>query len=151
MNWTRAELERKLAENPDLALEATERRSAAFAPKSGIAPRNAHLAGQRAQRAGDTADVLLGFIKQLAPALYERCERDRKFGRCRIDIAIGMVAVEVNGGYAAPRGGKHGTDRDHQKIRRLTRAGYTVLVFTAHEVRTNPAGVVAELVEVAGD
>lgn len=96
------------------------------------------------------ADVLLEHIRLLAPALYPRCERDRKFGRCRIDIAIGMVAVEVDGGNWKPGGGKHGGRADYRKTRALAKAGYLVLRFTAGEVRDDPAGVIAEIVEVVG-
>lgn len=95
----------------------------------------------------DCADTLLAHMRVHAPTLAARFIRDYKFDRWLLDLAIpsSLFSVEVNGGYSAFRGGKHGTNADHRKIRMLTRAGWRVYVFTANEVRTNPLGVIEEI------
>lgn len=100
----------------------------------------------------DCADTLLAQMRAHAPTLAPRFIRDYKFDRWLIDLAVpsSLLAIEVNGGYSHARGGKHGTDKDHRKIRMLTRAGWRVFIFTAHEVRTNPLGVIDEIKELLG-
>src|SRR5215216_5829824 len=85
---------------------------------------NPHLDVQtRREAAGviDVADELQTRIRTLAPDL-PAFERDYKAGSFKIDLAFApyRIAVEVNGGYWQPGGGKHGTIRDHEKIRALT-------------------------------
>jgi very-short-patch-repair endonuclease len=100
----------------------------------------------------DTADALLAELARHAPDLATHFVRDWPVGRWRIDLAIPArhLGIECNGGYARPRGGKHGSDRDHQKIRALQRAGWMIYQFTAHEIRSDPLGVVAEIRAIVG-
>lgn len=104
---------------------------------------NPHLDMQaRREAAGviDVADELKERIRTLAPDLPTPV-RDYAAGSFKIDLAwpqpIG-VAVEVNGGYWAPGGGKHGSIRDHEKMRALALCGWVVLVFAVEEVRDDP-------------
>lgn len=100
----------------------------------------------------DCADRLLDEMRVHDKRLAAQFIRDYKFDRWRIDLAIpsSQFALEVNGGYSNARGGKHGTNRDHRKIRMLIRAGWKVYIFTANEVRTDPLGVIAEIKELLG-
>jgi very-short-patch-repair endonuclease len=118
-----------LALNPDLSDPTTRRQTS----------------GQE-----DCADRLLDEMRVHAKDLAPLFIRDYKFDRWKIDLAIpsALLAVEVNGGYSNARGGKHGTNKDHRKIRMLTRAGWRVFVFTANEVRTDPLEVIKEIKEL---
>lgn len=102
--------------------------------------------GTRRALAGveDCADRLLAEIQTHARDLPAPV-RDWRFQTFKVDLYWPGLAVEVNGGYANARGGKHGTARDHQKIRELTLAGLTVLVFTSGEVRADPLGCIADI------
>lgn len=101
----------------------------------------------RRQAAGvvDVADELLARLRTLAPDLAADAVRDQAFGPFRIDIAIGGVAVEVDGGQHAPGGGKHGSVRDYEKIRALVLGGWVVLRFHAAEVRDDPDKCIADI------
>ena len=94
----------------------------------------------------DEADTLAAHLRTLAPDIPPP-ERDRPFATFRIDLAWPdvLVAVEVNGGQWAAGGGKHGSRRDHQKMRELAIAGWRVLVFTATEVRDDPLGCIDDI------
>ena len=98
----------------------------------------------------DCADLLLDRMRVHAPALAHQFVRDYRFDRWKIDLAVpgAMLALEVNGGYSHARGGKHGTNSDHRKIRMLTRAGWKVYIYTANEVRTAPLQVIDEIKEL---
>lgn len=98
----------------------------------------------------DCADTLLDYMKTHAADLAVRFIRDYRFDRWKIDLAVpsALLAIEVNGGYSHARGGRHGTNKDHRKIRMLTRAGWRVFVFTANEVRTAPLQVIEEIREL---
>jgi len=101
----------------------------------------------------DCADLLLTHMRLHAPDLAQRFVRDYPFDRWKIDLAIpsALLGIEVNGGYSHARGGKHGTNKDHRKIRMITRAGWRVYVFTANEVRVGPLDVIAEIRDILGD
>jgi len=101
----------------------------------------------------DCADLLLTHMRLHAPDLALRFVRDYPFDRWKIDLAIPSVllGIEVNGGYSHARGGKHGTNKDHRKIRMITLAGWRVFVFAANEVRVGPLDVIAEIREILGE
>ena len=94
----------------------------------------------------DCADRLLAELRTHAQDLPAPV-REWRFQTFRVDLAWpeSNLMIEVNGGYSSSRGGKHATARDHQKIRELTLAGYTVLVFTSGEVRADPLGCIADI------
>lgn len=116
----------------------------------------------------DGADVLQATARQLThsddPALAHAAqvvaslERDRPFQTFKIDLAFvdedrGIwLAFEINGGYSAPRGGKHATERDREKVWELQQAGYKVREFTSTRCTRDPIGVmqaIARIVEEA--
>ncbi len=88
------------------------------------------------------ADVLLDLVRVHAPDL-DGLVRDHPFQTFRVDLAWPdlRLGFEVNGGYHAKGGGKHGTVRDHQKVQDLVLNGWTVLVFSAAQVRQDPLDV----------
>ena len=65
--------------------------------------------------------------------------------RWRFDFAWpdALVAVEVDGGQWAPRGGRHNTDRDRDKLNHAAALGWRVMRFSGAMLRDDPAGVVA--------
>ena len=65
--------------------------------------------------------------------------------RWRFDFAwpAALVAVEVDGGQWAPRGGRHNTDRDRDKLNHAAAMGWRVMRFSGTMLRDDPAGVVA--------
>lgn len=87
----------------------------------------------------DMADVLLAHIRREHPE-WDDLVRDHPFQRYKIDIAISAekLAIEVDGGQYKPGGGKHGTERDYDKINDLQLDGWMVLRFRAIEVENNP-------------
>ena len=147
MSFTLAELKRLLIANPDLAAENTEALKSLTGSSVSPAVRKLNPdAAKEITKPYDAADSLLAYIRTLAPDMSQPI-RDLPFDRYRIDLAwpSSMLAVEVDGGQHAPGGGKHGTQSDYAKTRRLTMAGWTLLRFTAGEVRDNPIGVIDEI------
>ena len=61
--------------------------------------------------------------------------------RCRFDLACQALrlAVEVDGGRWASGGGRHGGDRDYQKLRRAALLGWSVLRFLQTDVKPEHA------------
>lgn len=110
-----------------------------------LTPRDRREAG----RQEDCADLLLDQMGIHAKDLARLFIRDYKFDRWKVDLAIpsSLFGVEVNGGYSNAKGGKHGTNRDHRKIRMLIHSGWRIFIFTANEVRTDPLGVIKEIRE----
>lgn len=141
MNWTLAELRRRLKANPQLALEypydavsATERRAGG---KSGIPQSN------------DQAETLYALLRVHASDVYPLFIREYKFDRWRIDLAVpsSLLAVEINGGRWLPGGGKHGTEQDRKKIRKLTLAGWRVLEYSTEMLANDPLAIIEEIRE----
>jgi len=58
------------------------------------------------------------------------------------------VAVEVDGGVYLPHGGRHGTDKDREKLNIAAALGWRVLRFSPAMLNRDPAGCV-ELVKCA--
>lgn len=139
MNWSLAELRRRLAANPDLSLER---------PLEATRRPRTRGRGESASTTYDAADELLARLRTLAPDVPPPI-RDYPLDRFRIDLAwpSAMLAIEVDGGQWAAGGGKHGSKRDYQKTRRIVAAGWRLLRFTAGEVKDNPLGVIAEIRE----
>ena len=144
MNLTLAELKRLMIANPDLAAANVE----SIRSLSVSAPSGATEAQKAAQDTTDGADTLLAYLKTLAPDLPVPI-RDLPFETFRIDLAWPdrKLAIEVNGGRWLPGGGKHGTERDRHKIRRLVLAGWRVLEYSTEMVDNNPIGVIEEIRE----
>jgi very-short-patch-repair endonuclease len=147
--WTKTALRRLLSENKAITL--SEPRALAQRPVSAAVRALNDAESVKALTAQeDTADLLLAHMRTHAPQLAARFIRDYPVERWKIDLASpgsAMLAVEVNGGYSQARGGKHGTDADHKKMRRLVKLGWRPLVFTANEVRTDPLAVIKEIQE----
>jgi very-short-patch-repair endonuclease len=57
-----------------------------------------------------------------------------------------MVAVEVDGGVHLPGGGRHGQDRDRDKLNCAAELGWRVLRFSVAMLERDPAGCVAQVV-----
>ena len=141
MNWSYAELRRRLKANPQLALEypydvvgAIESRAGG---KSGIPVSN------------DQAETLYALLRIHAPDLYPQVIREYRFDRWRIDLAVpsSLLAIEVNGGRWLPGGGKHGTESDRRKIRKLTLAGWRVLEYSTEMLANDPLAIIEEIRE----
>jgi len=94
----------------------------------------------------DVADVLLAEMRRLAPDMPQPI-RDCRFLTFKIDLAYPalLLAIEVDGGQAMARGGRHGGNRDYQKTRELTLAGWRLLRFTSNEVRTDPLRCIEDI------
>lgn len=68
--------------------------------------------------------------------------------RWRIDRAWPAlrVGVEVDGGQYAPRGGRHATDADRDKLNHLAAAGWLMFRFSPAQLRKDPGRCVALVV-----
>lgn len=147
MNLSHAELKRRLASNPDLA--AANETMPVGVPGT---PRTHETTDGRIvtlTAAQDGAQTLYDHIRILAPDLHPLFVREYPFDRWRIDLAVpsSLLAVEVNGGRWLPGGGKHGTERDRKKIRRLTVSGWRVLEYSTEMLANDPLGIIAEIRE----
>lgn len=86
-------------------------------------------------------------LRQLAPDLPPPM-REYQFAaparRWRFDFAWldKGVAVEIDGGQFAPRGGRHNTDKDREKLNEAAARGWRVLRFSGQQVERDPAGCV---------
>jgi Protein of unknown function (DUF559) len=101
---------------------------------------------QLVEATADCAPVLVEWLRILAPDLPTATQEyrfipDRAY---RFDMAWPdkMLACEVDGGRNAPRGGKHASDADYEKLNSALLSGWRVLRFTTHQVTHNPAGCV---------
>lgn len=147
MNISLAELKRRLKRNPDLSLETPL--DLVSGPRNVETVDGAIVALNAPQ---DGAETLYDYIRIHAPDLYPMIIREYRFDRWRVDLAIpsALLAIEVNGGRYLPGGGKHGTERDRLKIRRLTLAGWRVLEYSTELLNTNPIGIIEEIREALG-
>lgn len=139
MNWTIAELRRRLRANPALALEY---------PYDAVAATESGARGKSAiPVSNDQVETLYALLRIHAPDLYPLFIREYKFDRWRIDLAVpsALLAIEVNGGRWLPGGGKHGTESDRRKIRKLTLAGWRVLEYSTEMLANNPIGIIEEI------
>lgn len=95
----------------------------------------------------DSAQALYDLMRVHAHNLYVQFVRELPFEEYRIDLAAprAMLAVECNGGRWLPGGGKHGTERDRRKIRRLTLAGWMTLEYSTELLETDPRGIIEEI------
>lgn len=146
MSYTKADIDRLLKSNPDLAHENTALDIAQSALSADVRKLNPETASD-VTRPVDGADTLLGHIRVLAPDLYPLLTRDYPFQSFKIDLAAvpQKIAIEVDGGQWQPGGGKHGSRRDYQKTRQITMAGWLLLRFTTSEVNDDPIGVIGEI------
>jgi very-short-patch-repair endonuclease len=53
------------------------------------------------------------------------------------------LLVEVDGGQFAPRGGRHNTDADRDKMNHAAALGYRTLRFSPQQIERDPVGCVA--------
>ena len=94
-------------------------------------------------------------LRAVAPALASGCVREYHFHPSRgwrLDFAwpAAKLAAEVDGGQYAPRGGRHATDADREKLNHAAALGWRVLRFSPQQIAADPAACVA-LVETALD
>ena len=143
-----AELRQIAIDNPDFAARNAEAiRDALKRPeRDDVRKLNPGLA-PTLNDARDRASTLYGHIRMLAPDLLPLLVREYPFEQYRIDIACvqAKLAIEVNGGRWLPGGGKHGTEEDRRKIRRLTLAHWRVLEYSTEIIANNPLGVIDEI------
>lgn len=140
-----AELRQLCIDNPDFAARNAQAiRDALRRPESAVTTEGERVS---LNKPVDAADTLLAHIRTLAPDLFVLFIREYPFDRWRVDLAVpsSLLAVEVNGGRWLPGGGKHGTERDRKKIRRLTLAGWRVLEYSTEIIANDPIGVIAEI------
>jgi very-short-patch-repair endonuclease len=88
--------------------------------------------------------------KAIPEAEYKFLET-RKF---RFDWAFPAqrVAVEVDGGVWLPRGGRHGTDKDREKMNLAAADGWLVFHFSPQMLDADPVGccrLVAKVLDVS--
>ena len=57
----------------------------------------------------------------------------------------GKVAVEVDGGVWLKFGGRHGSDRDREKMNAAVESGWLVFHYSPAMIEADPAGVVAQV------
>lgn len=81
----------------------------------------------------------------IAPRPEYKFLPDRKF---RFDWAFpeSCVGVEVDGGVWLPHGGRHGTDKDREKMNLAAANGWLVFRFSPQMLENDPVGC-CELVE----
>jgi very-short-patch-repair endonuclease len=72
--------------------------------------------------------------------------------RHRFDWAVpsAMVAVEVDGGQYAYRGGKHATDTDRWKLNRAAELGWRVFRFSPQQLNGDPIYCVNQVARAIG-
>jgi very-short-patch-repair endonuclease len=98
----------------------------------------------------DIEAAFLFHLRTLAPALEATTEREYRFHprrRWRFDFAWPRqrLAVECDGGQWAPRGGRHNSDRDREKLNEAARLGWRVLRFSSSMLSQDPAACVQVL------
>jgi len=134
--------------NPDFAARNVE----ALKSLSGSSTSAVTVEGERVSLSTqqDGAQTLYDYMRIHAPDLAGWFIREYHFEKYRIDLADPqhMIAIEVNGGRWLPGGGKHGTESDRRKIRRLTLAHWCVLEYSTEMVNNDPIGVIAEIRQV---
>lgn len=142
---TPAELRAICVANPDFAARNVE----ALKSLSGRLRSAVTVEGERISlsKSVDGASELMERIRVHAPTIFPLFVREYKFERCRIDLAIPdrKIAIEVNGGRWLPGGGKHGTESDRRKIRRLTLAGWRVFEYSTELLTNDPLGIIEEI------
>jgi very-short-patch-repair endonuclease len=73
---------------------------------------------------------------------------DKELGRRhRFDWALPLlrVAVEIDGGGWMPRGGRHGTDKDREKLNIAAALGWLVFRFSEAMLEADPYGCVMQV------
>lgn len=78
----------------------------------------------------------------IAPPLREKRFHGRR--RWRFDFAwpSALLAVEVDGGQWAARGGRHNTDGDREKLNEAAALGWRVMRFSPQQIERDPVGCV---------
>lgn len=83
-----------------------------------------------------------------APVAEYRFDPSRKW---RFDFAfLPAVAVEVDGGQFAHRGGRHATDSDREKLNRAAELGWRVFRFSPQMLENGPVGCVQQVAQALG-
>lgn len=100
----------------------------------------------------DKADLFAVAWRLCAPVspIPEREYRFHPERKWRFDFAFpqSKVAVEVDGGQFAFRGGRHATDADREKLNTAAAMGWRIIRFSPAQLKKDPAGCV-ELVASA--
>ena len=104
----------------------------------------------------DKSELFLYWWTRLAPdapepiAEYQFCAPRR----WRFDWAFigewGKVAVEVDGGVWLKFGGRHGSDKDREKMNAAAGLGWLVFHYSPAMIEADPAGVVAQVLRAIG-
>ena len=143
-----AELRQLAIDNPDFAARNAQelRKLAGSVLSDDVSKLNPEL-GPALNDSRDRASTLYAQIRMLAPDLLPMLVREHPFEQYRIDIACieTKLAIEVNGGRWLPGGGKHGTEEDRRKIRRLTLADWRVLEYSTELIANDPLSVIDEI------
>lgn len=95
----------------------------------------------------DHADTFDLYLRVLAPDLHEQVCRECRFHstrRWRFDFCFPgtFLAIEIDGGQYAKRGGRHNQDSDREKINAAVALGYSVLRFSSAQVTNDPAACI---------
>ena len=83
-------------------------------------------------------------------------EREYQFHpkrKWKFDFAypLARVAVEIDGGQWAERGGRHSRDTDREKLNAAARMGWLVFRFSPEMLETDPAYCIRQVVETIED
>lgn len=105
--------------------------------------------------AADTSHLFHAYWSMLAPDDAPALKPEHYFNpgtRHRFDFAIpnAMVAVEVDGGQYAYRGGRHATDEDRWKLNRAAELGWRVFRFSPQQLNNDPQYCVNQVARAIG-
>lgn len=123
--------------NPSVATRRTARHRSRRGPIAEL------LAASAGELALETRLAQLG--ADLPPATREYAFAPGRGWRFDFAWPEQLLAVEVDGGVHAPRGGRHATDGDRAKLNAAAVAGWRVLRFSPQMLDRDPAGVVAQI------
>ena len=105
----------------------------------------------------DKADLFDGYWRMLVKSYDHPPEREYRFHpirRWRFDFAWpdSMIAVEVDGNaWHVKGGGRHGTDKDREKINAAASLGWRVFHFSPKMLNDDPAECVAQVQRAVED
>ena len=88
-----------------------------------------------------------------APEPVREYQFARELGRrWRFDFCFleQKVAIEIDGGQWASRGGRHNTDEDREKLNAAAMLGWRVLRFSGQMLRNDPVGIVGMIRQALG-
>ena len=99
---------------------------------------------------GSEAELLLERQLTALGVSYDREVRFHPMRRWRFDFVVGeRLAVEINGGQWAPGGGRHGGDKDREKLAEAAIRGWRIIPVSPGQVRSGEA--VSWILRAIGD